>query len=168
MIDDNFFNALTSLFAQVDKTFSGRDIMKGNPKTRPFLSMLTTSTVGTVLPQFVEEYGPDKNLDVMFSPSHALFLDGFPGSKMTGIYIDKNGNWKFMINIVANIMVETTPKHWEPVRNIYTTITFKLKMGMDDSNPFDKKFSVTPKNIEISNLKVMKGSEVQEMEQMMI
>ena len=167
-IDDNLFNSLTAVFASVDKSFSGREIMKQNPKTRPFLNMLTTSTIGTVLPTFKEEYGDDKNIDIMFSPSHSLFLAGFPNTKMTGIYIDKNGNWKVQINIVMNLNVETSPRNWEAARDIYMTAVFKMKTQVDDSNPFSKKFSWTPKNVEITNLKVLKGDEEMQMEQMMI
>ena len=146
----------------------GREIMKQNPKTRPFLNMLTTSTLGTVLPTFKEEYGEDKNIDIMFSPSHSLFLAGFPNTKMTGIYIDKNGNWKVQINIVMNLNVETSPRNWESARDIYMTAVFKMKTVVDDSNPLSKKFSWTPKNVEITNLKVLKGEEEMTMEQMMI
>jgi hypothetical protein len=130
--------------------------------------MLTTSTVGTVLPQFVEEYGANKKVDIAFSPSHELFKDGFPGSKMTGMYVDKNGNWKLQINMAAVINVETLPDVWDAVRNLYVTMVFKMKMTQDDSNPFSKKFVILPKNVEISQLKVLKGEEEMSMEQMMI
>ena len=46
------------------------------------------------MPDFIEEYGDDKNLDILFSPSHELFLEGMPDAKMSGYYTDKNGNWK--------------------------------------------------------------------------
>jgi hypothetical protein len=167
-VDDNLFNSLTAVFASVDKSFSGREVMKQNPKTRPFLNMLTTSTIGTVIPTFKEEYGEDKNIDIMFSPSHSLFLAGFPNTKMTGIYIDKNGNWKVQINIVMNLNVETSPRNWESARDIYMTVVFKMKTAVNSTDPLAKVFSVTPKNIEITNLKVLKGEEEMQMEQMMI
>lgn len=126
--------------------------------------MLTTTTIGTVLPTFKEEYGEDKNIDIMFSPSHTLFLAGFPNSKMTGIYIDKNGNWKVQVNIVMNLNVETSTRNWESARDIYMTAVFKFKVAVNDTNPFTKKYSVTPKNIEITNLKVLKGEEEMQME----
>lgn len=80
--------------------------MKGNPKLKPVLSAMKTDAVGSLIPTFPDEYGADKNLDVMYSPSHALFLAGFPNAKMSGVYIDKNGNWKFVINIMFNLNVE--------------------------------------------------------------
>lgn len=93
-IDDNLFNSLSSVFTSMDKTFSARDMMKSNPKLRAMLQTMKTDVIGTVIPTFTEEYGAGKALDIMFSPSHSLFLDGFPNAKMSGIYIDKNGNWK--------------------------------------------------------------------------
>jgi hypothetical protein len=47
---------------------------------------------------------------------------------MTGVYIDKNGNWKFQTNLVAYVNVEKSAGRWESVRSIYLTIVFKLKM----------------------------------------
>lgn len=50
IVDDNFFNSLTTVFVSVDKTFGYRELAKGNPKMKPSLKMLTTTTLGTVLP----------------------------------------------------------------------------------------------------------------------
>jgi hypothetical protein len=98
-IDDNFFNSASSIAVSIDKMFSMREVMKGNPRAKPVLEMLTTSTVGAVLPVFVEEYGHNKKIDLVGTPSHEFFNDGVPGSKMTGIYMDKNGNWKLQVNV---------------------------------------------------------------------
>lgn len=50
------------------------------------------------------------------------------------------------------------------------TTVAKLKISMDGADkPFDeKKIVFLPKNIEVTELKVMKDSEVMDMEQMMI
>ena len=98
-IDDNAFNSFASVATTVEKMFSARDLMKKYPNSQKFLGMLTTSTIGAVMPQFTEEYGENKKIDIVFSPSHELFLDGVPESKMTGVYMDKNGNWKVQLNI---------------------------------------------------------------------
>lgn len=54
---------------------------------------MTTSSLGTVLPQFVEDYGSDKKIDLTFSPSHDLFKQGFKNAKISGLFMDKNGNF---------------------------------------------------------------------------
>ena len=98
IVDDNLFNSFASILASVDKHLSARSILKGNARAKAFLDMLTTSTIGTVLPEFINEYGPDKKVDLVLTPSHALFQEGIPGSRMMGVYMDKNGNWKFILN----------------------------------------------------------------------
>jgi len=50
MLDDNAFNAFSSIIVSIDKMFSVRELLKGNKKAAPFLDMLTTTFVGTVLP----------------------------------------------------------------------------------------------------------------------
>ena len=55
---------------------------------------MNTMILAPIFPAFAEKYGNNANIDLMMSPSHSLFLDGFPNSKMSGMYIDKNGNWK--------------------------------------------------------------------------
>jgi hypothetical protein len=148
--------------------FSARELLKGNARADPFLTMLTTTTVGTVLPQFTEEYGEGKKLDLVITPSHEFFADGIPGSKMTGVYMDKNGNWKVQFNLAAQINMESLPGMWEPVRNIYLTLVLKFKISMNDKNPLDKTVVISPKNLELSEMKIMNGAEEMSMEQMMI
>jgi len=111
-IDDNLFNSMSAVFTSIDKSFSARDMMKTNPKLRPFMQQMKTDVVAAIIPTFTEDYGANKNLDIMFSPSQALFLNGFPNSKMSGIYIDKNGNWKVQANVVMNINVEKESGQW--------------------------------------------------------
>lgn len=164
IVDDNFFNAATSVLVSIDKMFSSRELLKGNSRAAPFLQMLTTTTVGTVLPQFTEEYGEGKKLDLVLTPSHEFFQEGVPGSKMTGIYMDKNGNWKIQMNLAAQINLENLPGMWEPVRNIYMTLVMKFKLQMNDKNPLDKTVVIVPKNIELSEMKIINGSEEMAME----
>lgn len=72
------------------------------------------------------------------------------------------------MNIVMNLNVETSPRNWESARDVYMTGVFKFKVVVNDTLPYSKKFSWIPKNIEITNLKVLKGEEEMQMEQMMI
>lgn len=72
------------------------------------------------------------------------------------------------MNLAAQINLENLPGMWEPVRNIYMTLVFKFKIQMNDSNPLDKTVVINPKNVELSEMKIMNGSEEMAMEQMMI
>ena len=168
LLDDNLFNQVSAILTSIDKMFSIRDLTKGNAKAAPILQMLTTTTIGAVLPDFVDNYGSGKKIDMIFTPSHSSYLDGFPDAKMSGIYMDKNGNWKVQMNFALQLNVETLPDMWDPVRNIYATVVFKMKVTTDDTNPFGKKIVFLPKNVEITKLKVLGGDQEMEMEQMMI
>ena len=48
------------------------------------------------------------------------------------------------------------------------TVEIKFKLATKSTGPSSKRFAITPKNIEIANLKVMRGAEELEMEQMLI
>lgn len=124
--------------------------------------------LASVFPAFANKYGNDAAIDLMLSPSHTLFLDGFPNSKMSGLYIDKNGNWKLQVNLPMTIMVEQSKGQWDEARQVYLTIVFKFKIAVNEINSNVKKFSITPKNLEVTNLKVLQDGQEEEMEQMMI
>lgn len=121
--------------------------------------------LGAVVPEFTEEYGANKKIDIVFSPSHELFLDGVPDSKMSGIYMDKNGNWKVQINMPLQLNVETLPGVWEAARNLYITMVAKARITTRvDENGENKTFVFTPKSIEMTQMVVKKGEETMEME----
>ena len=59
-----------------------------------YLPKLSTSMLAPVLPDFTDDYGENKKIDIAISLSKAIFLEGFPATKPTGIDFDKNGNCK--------------------------------------------------------------------------
>ena len=73
---------------------SARKIMSFADKLKQYIPMLSTSIIAPILPDFTEDYGEDKNIDIKISVSKAKFLEGFPNTKPTGIAFDKNGNCK--------------------------------------------------------------------------
>lgn len=97
-----------------------------------------------------------------------MFLDGVKNAKPTGIYMDKNGNFKAQVNIPAQINIERMPGMWEPVRHLYITVVAKAKLTMNQTNPDDVIINITPKSVEMTNLVIKKGEEEVQMEQMMI
>jgi hypothetical protein len=56
---------------------------------------------------------------------------------------------------------------WEPVRNIYATLVFKMKMTQTETEGL-KHINVLPKSLELTQIKVLKGEETMDVEQMMI
>lgn len=70
--------------------------------------LLTTTTVGLVVPSFKEQYGDNKPLDVVLTASHDFMKDGL-GSDVepTGINIDEKGNFKLTVNLGAQLIVDS-------------------------------------------------------------
>ena len=50
----------------------------------PYLSKVNTSTLGMLIPQLVEEFGENRNIDVMFTTSHDLISKKLPDAKVSG------------------------------------------------------------------------------------
>lgn len=88
---------------------------------------------------------------------------------MTGVTVDKSGNVKVLLNLFMKLLVETSPNEWVEARDIYMTTVFKYKLTLTGTEPTRKKLSFTPKNIEITQLKVLskQGAEM-DAEQMML
>jgi len=167
-VDDNAFNSFASMVTTIEKMFSVRTIFKGYPQVMSAIKMLTTSNIGQVFPDIVEEYGSGKNVDIIFSPSHALFVDGVPDAKPSGVYMDKNGNVKFQANVPLQMNVEQSGGRWEPIRNIFVSFLFQGKISTQDG-PNGQTFNLQVKTIKISQI-LIKNHEGEEMdlEQMLI
>lgn len=86
---------------------------------------------------------------------------------MSGISLDKNGNLKFNINAGAQIIVESSPGNWEDARNFYVTLSAKAKLAINNTNPANRTFVITPKGVELSLFKIYKGDEEMFLEQML-
>lgn len=71
-------------FVLYEKAFSMRQIMKMDDKMRPFLDQLNTSTVGLMIPQFIEEFGENKEIDFYMSLSHSLISKKIENAKVSG------------------------------------------------------------------------------------
>ena len=79
--------------------FSFRDLMNIDPRLSVFKQLLSTSTVGYAIPSFKQEYGENRNIDIVGSLSHEFISDKIDNVQPSGIQMDKNGNVKFTINI---------------------------------------------------------------------
>lgn len=93
--------------------------------------MLTTTTLGMLLPAFKEEFGDAKPVDLIGTLSHEFIADKVEGINLSGLTIDKNGNAKLNINAGAQIIVESSPGNWEDARSFYLTATAKAKIAVN-------------------------------------
>ena len=65
--------------------------MNIHSKLKHRMHYLSTSAIAPLLPDFAEDYGENKNLDIKVSFSKTKFLEEFPETKPTSITFDKNG-----------------------------------------------------------------------------
>ena len=66
---------------------------------------MTTENLGIVMPDILEEFGPELRFDIMLSMSHTLMRDQIDNQRITGFNIDKNGNFRFTLNFYSQILV---------------------------------------------------------------
>ena len=97
---------------------------------------MTTNTIGKGLPSFLEEYGADKRVDLSITTAHNLFVDGIPGAKMSALSFEKKGIVKLEINLAMALGIEreTESWEWEKSRDMYSTLTVRLKIKKDSTN----------------------------------
>jgi hypothetical protein len=163
IVDENFFNAFINEFTSIEKFYSMRDIMSRDTRMALFKQLLTTTSVGMILPSFKEEFGDNKMVDLVGTLSVDLIGDHFEGV-YSGVTIDKNGNFKISINAGAKILVELNPGKWHVTREFYFTFNLKNKIQVNETvnettNETQKYFVLYPKQFELANFKMLAGEE---------
>ena len=101
LVDENAVNAFFSHLATMDTMYSIRKMFAGDPRYAVFRQLLTTSTVGMILPSFKEDYGEGKPIDLIGTLSYMFVNDRVENAPFTGITLDKNGVVKAAINMGA-------------------------------------------------------------------
>ena len=153
ILDENVVNAFLLDFVLYEKAFSMRQIMKMDDKMRPFLDQLNTSTVGLMIPQFIEEFGENKEIDFYMSLSHSLISKKIENAKVSGFQIDKNGNFRFQFNFSVTILIESATEGFEEARSMYVGLTAKGKFLVTEKKG-EKVLQLAPKGAELSSLKI--------------
>mmetsp|Transcript_28082 Transcript_28082/g.27089 ORF Transcript_28082/g.27089 Transcript_28082/m.27089 type:complete len:171 (+) Transcript_28082:679-1191(+) len=99
IIDQNFINCFFYQFTAIDKKYSLRDFLDKDPRMALVKQMLTSTSIGLVLPSFKEEYGESKMIDLVgtISDEH---LEGRMERK-TGVELDEKGNLKVQMDVAA-------------------------------------------------------------------
>lgn len=72
-----------------------------DPRFAVAKQLMTTTTVGMALPQFKEEYGEGKAIDVVGTVSHDFMSGGIEDAQPSGFTLEKNGNFQFLVNLGA-------------------------------------------------------------------
>jgi len=118
---------------------------------------MNTSSLAVLLPQVVEEFGEERPIDFYLSMSHSLFSNKLDGVKPTGFQMDKNGNFKFVLNISITLLIQKSGvrKEWDEARSMFASFTAKGKVTTNTTNRNGEKLlTVFAKSAELSQLRM--------------
>ena len=161
IIDENSVNTFIYDFVLVERAFSLRNFMRADPRFQEMLHKLTSDNVALLLPEFGEEFGPGRAVDFYFSLSHSLIANKLENSKPSGFQMDKNGNFRFILNFSATLLIEKkgSGSTWEEGRSIFVSLVAKGKFVKDETPDGKRTLQVTPKVMEISDIKILNSEE---------
>lgn len=122
MIDENVLNSVFAHFATMDTMYSVRRMLANDPRYGVFRQLMTTSSIGMILPSFKEDYGEGKPIDLIGTLSHMFVADRVDNVQFSGVTLDQKGNLKGTINAGAQIIVEKNVGEWEDTREFAFSI----------------------------------------------
>ena len=70
IVDENLINVVIGMFLKIDTTYSVRELLALDPRLVMMRQLMTTTTIGMAIPQFKEEYGEGRPIDIVLTPSH--------------------------------------------------------------------------------------------------
>lgn len=164
VVDENLPNAFFNQFISYEKKLSLREMLSADPRFALFRQLLTTTTVGMAIPTFKEEYGDNKNLDVIFTINNDWIAEIVDSLTPSGFALDAKGNFKVFLNIGAQMIVEKKKGTWEDSRKLIMTLGLKGKIFVADAEFDNRTLVVLPRGVELTNLKIFKGDEEQFLE----
>ena len=83
------------------------------------------------IPQFKEQFGENKPIDIVVDPSHSFMIEGLGQINPTSVNIDANGNFNILANLGAQIIID--PKgDSDLARSLYVQFQLKGKIFVAD------------------------------------
>jgi len=79
-MDDNALTSLLMATGEINKYYSLRDLVWLRPQAEESINALSTSVLGAAIPSFLD-YGKDKPVDILFTPSQKIYKEGMPTYK---------------------------------------------------------------------------------------
>ena len=155
---------------KIEKNYSLRELLNIDPRLAVVKQMLTTTTIGLVVPSFKEQYGENRPLDVVLTTSHEFMTTGLgQETTPTGLQIEGNGNFIVTANLGAQLIVENKQGVFEEARALYLTLQLRGKVFVADAQFDNRTLVILPKSISMPNFKVLNSEgEEQFLEQMLV
>lgn len=157
------------MFLKIDTMYSVRELLALDPRLVMMRQLLTTTTIGMVIPQFKEQYGEGRPIDIVLTPSHEFMVNGLGNVNPTSVSIDANGNFNVIANLGAQIIVTNEEGEQEEARALYIQFNLKGKMFIADAQHDNRTLVVMPKSFQMPVFKVLNNQqEEQFLEQMLV
>ena len=168
IVDENMINSVIGMFLKLETTYSLRQLLGIDPRLVVIRQLLTTTTIGMAIPQFKEQYGENKAIDIVFDPSHSFMVEGLGQANPTSVSIDANGNFNVLFNMGAQIIVDPKGES-ELARSLFVQLQLKGKMFVADEKHDNRTLVIMPKSVTMPVFKVKTpDNEEQFMEQMLV
>ena len=134
IVDENMVNGVIGQFLKIEKNYSLRELLTIDPRLAVMRQMLTTTTIGLLIPSFKEQYGEGKNVDLVVTASHDYMVNGL-GEEVpaTGLHIEENGNFQIIANLGAQLIVDGKDHIQQEARSLYLTLALKGKLFIADA-----------------------------------
>lgn len=109
-----------------------------------------------MMPELSDEFDENRAIDFRFSASHDLIKDHLPEQRLTGFNIDKNGNFRFTVNVYAQLLVDKTVDglQWQNARDFYLGFAVKGKLVIEEMAG-RKDVHIVPKSAELAEIKIL-------------
>ncbi len=75
--------------------------MGNDPRALQFKKYMTTTTIASILPEFKEQYGENKKVDIIFSLNQAYMEHMVPEIERSAFEIKENGIMGLTFNMAA-------------------------------------------------------------------
>lgn len=169
IVDENLINGVIGTFLKMDTMYSLRELLALDPRLVMMRQLLTTTTIGMAIPQFKEEFGENRPIDLVFTSSHEFMTNGLGTVNPTSVSLDANGNFVASVNLGAQIIVTGTDGTQAEARSLYVQFQLKGKMFVADAKHDNRTLVVLPKSLSMPVFKVMNSNaDEQFMEQMLV
>ncbi len=130
---------------------------------------MTTTTMALILPEFKDQFGEGKKVDLIFSLNQAYMEHMVPEIEKSAFEIKENGVMGVNFNFGIQIIVESSFGKWEEARAAYVTFELKIQAEVKKNDEGDPEFHFKVRTIDFPLLKIFKGdSEEMFLEEMLI
>ena len=129
---------------------------------------MNTAVLKDYVETWAEEFGENTRLDLVMTLNHEFIKSLDPDATIVHFSMKEGGIWSIHMPIGLQLLVETSPNHWEVGRNMTATIDAAVNLTWFYPVPNKPFFNISFYDLDLPTLKIFKGEEEMYMEEMLI